>query len=434
RALGSYSTTSGSNTPSWCISTCSSQGYSLAGVEFADSITMSTDPSVGQTEASGDCSQACSGDSTQTCGGGDRISVYAYSAPLATGWNSLGCFSDDTNNRFVLFSSLEQRDLANTPGYCTNLCSQQGYKYAGVEFGTQCFCSNSVTMAASPSTGQAVSSSHCSTPCAGNSFQTCGGGNIIQIFEGATLGTESLNPVTVPHTSTTTLLATTTTASSTPVTTSGPWTNLGCYQDSDTRVLAAYTTTDSTMTPALCQSTCSGMGYSYAGVEFSTQCFCDSSLASSASPIDSSDCGMTCGGDSTQMCGGNYAIDVYSSGSSNTQTVSGNPTPATTTATTAVVTAATTSSSPVTPTSSWTDLGCYQDSDARILTGYSNTASTLTPTSCQNTCVGMGYSYAGVEFSTECYCGSSLPSTAVSISSSSCSMTCGGDPSQLCGG
>jgi hypothetical protein len=146
------------------MSTCLSRGYSLAGVEFgqctlrphfcviltsenlkrksaiavsrtfrqylprnlntspnsANQVVTSSNPSTGQSTALSDCSMACSGDSSQTCGGGNRIQIYTYTAPLPSGWSNVGCYTDDTSDRyeFLHYPGLISRNLKNGAGLC----------------------------------------------------------------------------------------------------------------------------------------------------------------------------------------------------------------------------------------------------------------------------------------------------------------------------
>ena len=50
--------------------------------------------------------------------------------------------------------------------------------------------------------------------------------------------------------------------------------------------------------------------------------------------------------------------------------------------------------------------------------------------SCTNQCSSAGFIYAGTEFSNECYCSNTLPTS----SSSNCNMGCPGNPAEICGG
>lgn len=119
--------------------------------------------------------------------------------------------------------------------------------------------------------------------------------------------------------------------------------------------------------------------YKMAGQE----CWCSNTLTTSSSTgqaVASSQCNMPCTGNSYTTCGAGGRIWIYSSGSGPTTT-------ATTTASTATAT-----------TTGWTKLGCYQDSNTRALSGYSTSSSSLTIASCQSTCRGKGYNFAGVEY------------------------------------
>ena len=85
--------------------------------------------------------------------------------------------------------------------------------------------------------------------------------------------------------------------------------------------------------------------------------------------------------------------------------------------------------------SQWYSLGCAVDSDSpRILTGYSEIhMDSLSVDQCLTLCESKGFTYAGLEYGEECYCGDSLPTT-IAYSDSQCDMTCSGDSTETCGG
>lgn len=84
--------------------------------------------------------------------------------------------------------------------------------------------------------------------------------------------------------------------------------------------------------------------------------------------------------------------------------------------------------------SEWYSLGCAVDSATRILGGYSETSQLkLTIDGCLSMCEDKGYSFAGVEFGEECYCGSSIPTT-ITYSDGNCNVACTGDSTEMCGG
>ena len=74
--------------------------------------------------------------------------------------------------------------------------------------------------------------------------------------------------------------------------------------------------------------------------------------------------------------------------------------------------------------------GCYRDDASRALPIFMGSRSDMTPQLCQNLC--RGHHYAGVQYSSECYCGDAV---AYEIRpDSECNMPCSGDASQACGG
>lgn len=78
--------------------------------------------------------------------------------------------------------------------------------------------------------------------------------------------------------------------------------------------------------------------------------------------------------------------------------------------------------------------GCYAEptSGVRALPRRANPTSN-TVSACRAACSQMGMSIAGLEFSSECWCGNTFTSGTVSMLDSDCAMTCSGDSSQICG-
>ena len=112
---------------------------------------------------------------------------------------------------------------------------------------------------------------------------------------------------------------------------------------------------------------------------------------------------MVCSGNSKEYCGGSNRLDVYQI--SGALPVSTTATPVTTASPTATSGAPT-----VVPSAgAFGYIGCYTDSVSdRALTGLTNPVpgSTLTVEACAAACDG--YTFFGVEYSDECYCGNSL--------------------------
>jgi hypothetical protein len=163
------------------------------------------------------------------------------------------------------------------------------------------------------------------------------------------------------------------------------------------------------MTVEACQSFCKGKNYPLAGVEFGTQCYCGLNLASGSS-VGKTGCTMACGGNSAQTCGGSSRLNVYN----NTLY----------------------EPSSIVPSVAPYDLkGCFIDSStARGLSSFVYTSATnMTVEICVGKCSGKGYSFAGVEYGAECYCGNTLASTSTPAPLSDCNMFCNGNTKEFCG-
>jgi hypothetical protein len=88
---------------------------------------------------------------------------------------------------------------------------------------------------------------------------------------------------------------------------------LGCYLDYTNGVrIEAQESVNVNMTNGLCQTTAHSSGYIFAGTEYMTQCFYGSVIPSSSLLVADSFCSYSCGGDSTQVCGGQGGyLSVY---------------------------------------------------------------------------------------------------------------------------
>ncbi|KIO26833.1 hypothetical protein M407DRAFT_234097, partial [Tulasnella calospora MUT 4182] len=219
--------------------------------------------------------------------------------------------------------------------------------------------------------------------------------------------------------STSSLTSTSTSSSASSTASSSPgWISLGCYTDQNSpRTLsgASYSSTV-TMTYDTCKAYCLGKGYNYAGVEYGSQCYCGNALNSPGKLAASqTSCNKACASDPSNYCGGTWTLTVfYYNG------VAGS--------------SATASTLPV----GWSPVGCYTDQNSpRTLSGasYSNTV-TMTPAVCQAYCLDKGYFYAGVEYGSQCYCGSTLnpPGKLLATPATSCNKPCAGNSSLMCGG
>ena len=130
---------------------------------------------------------------------------------------------------------------------------------------------------------------------------------------------------------------------------------------------------------------------------------------------------MLCGGDLSQYCGAGERLELYS-------TTASQPSPTSTAEPTA-----TPSPIHVGSVADYSLVGCWNEgSGVRALAQSSTASPNMTNPLCASHC--SSYRYFGTQFSTECYCGSFVhPSTELAVLSE-CSMPCGGNASEFCGG
>ena len=239
------------------------------------------------------------------------------------------------------------------------------------------------------------------------------------------------------------------------------------------------------MTVALCVAACAQNNQKYAGMEYAGECcayfstlrylrvkltngeVCGNTFNGGGGPAPDgfSGCNMVCSGNSSEFCGGPYRLDMYQAPGTGAQPVSSSSSaqPSSTAVSSTAVPSSTAASSPVTssptiqtasstasktsaaPTSSastaaglpsgWAYKGCYVDNaHGRVLPMQLPDNSTLTVESCVQSCYGRGYSVAGMEYSTQCFCGNAIYSGGTLASSDSdCNMACGGNAKEKCG-
>lgn len=66
-----------------------------------------------------------------------------------------------------------------TVEYCLKSAKTAGYKYAGVEYGRECWVGNAIN----PSSGNATNQADCDMVCGGNALEFCGAGNRLNLYQ-----------------------------------------------------------------------------------------------------------------------------------------------------------------------------------------------------------------------------------------------------------
>ena len=193
---------------------------------------------------------------------------------------------------------------------CTAACLAGGFTLSGVEYSGECYCDDSLHNGGGPATdGNAL----CDMACNGNAAETCGGPNRLDMY--SYTASSSGTTTSASGTGTGTSNPTTTTSSGTgPTGLPTGWAYKGCWVDQAYgRILANSEPDDSTLTVESCVATCSGLGYSIAGMEYYTQCYCgDAIINQGVLATSQSDCNTACGGNSAEMCGGGDRMSIYS--------------------------------------------------------------------------------------------------------------------------
>ncbi|KAK2058615.1 WSC-domain-containing protein [Colletotrichum caudatum] len=286
RTLGGDRYSGDDMTQEKCIAYCNSKGYGMAGVEygrecycgyildFASSMAPETD-----------CSKPCAGNSDQVCGNGGRLNVFTNgdSGPTvlaASGdYLSRGCYSDQASARTLTTRMNLPGDL--TVSECTTACAAQGFLYAGVEYGSECFCGTSIQNGGAP-----ISASSCNMACAGDKTQYCGGPAAINIYMSSKPLTGS--PSAIPY----------------------GWAQT-CYTDSTSQRALSYKVPNlSKFSAAQCVSQCDSLNYKYAGVEYGSECYCGNTIDGGNKPAPNG-CDMACDGNRYDTCGGAGHINIY---------------------------------------------------------------------------------------------------------------------------
>src|SRR5262249_23630652 len=134
------------------------------------------------------CTMPCAGNSLQTCGGRSRLSIYnntSLSPPgivsQIQGYMYQGCFTDPSAAQRVL-SGYSTSGTSMTQELCVSACKGKGMKYAGVEFGKECYCSNVLGLVANGGKGVQTTEGDCSMLCAGDKGELCGGRSRIAVW------------------------------------------------------------------------------------------------------------------------------------------------------------------------------------------------------------------------------------------------------------
>lgn len=158
------------------------------------------------------------------------------------------------------------------------------------------------------------------------------------------------------------------------------YTSLGYFVDSGSRILPSKIISTNDMTAAKCAVNC--VDYDYFGKQWSSECYCGSEAPTNSAPA--AEYNMAFAGNPAETCGFGMRLNVYKPATAS---------PAT----------------PPAPIGEFEYKGCYSDNvPQRVLAGTTVARADMTLENCAVTCAAGGYSVFGVEYSSECYCGTTI--------------------------
>lgn len=206
---------------------------------------------------------------------------------------------------------------------------------------------------------------------------------------------------------------------------------LGCYLDSANggpRLLTQSADNGANNENGLCQNTASAAGAVFAGTEYHTQCWWGNTIPNITffTPESANRCTWTCPADGSQPCGGDggYINIFYDS-------TKYNPT-------TGVCTGCGSGGGGggavmEKTVGAYNYVGCYTEVTGHALKPGVFAYDSMTPDTCAANC--RGYSYFGVEYGRECYCGNILAAGSVLATNgdSECNVPCMGNTTEFCG-
>lgn len=206
-------------------------------------------------------------------------SALSLGAPLPTGWDYYGCYTDYGRRKLTGPSYVDAENM--TQESCVSFCNSNGHPYAGVEYGRECYCGFVIGAGS-----ERKEDTECDFRCPGAADEACGSDFRLSVFYTGLLDHTRTNP--------------------------GPngTLRIGCLTDNmHARTLSVFQASEDGMTVGRCTSNCHAAGHSLAGLEFGRECWCGNSLNNNATATDEG-CDMRCAGNSTEFCGGAERLEV----------------------------------------------------------------------------------------------------------------------------
>lgn len=144
-------------------------------------------------------------------------SVQQRNSAIPSGWKlSAACLKDaDEPNRLLSTATVFLNNMS--PTVCTVKCDSEGYKYAALQDGHECWCGNELNNGSTA--GVRTDVAQCNMPCSGDSDTMCGGYWTLTLYEKTSNSTKPHSSSSV-HRSSTSAKVDTYSTSAAPTTTS----------------------------------------------------------------------------------------------------------------------------------------------------------------------------------------------------------------------
>ncbi len=254
RVLSGSTTTTDDNTLTSCAAQCA--GYNYFGVEYGTQCFCGMDfDSANVKLAETECAMKCGGDESLICGDANRLSIYkkavsdAPSNPKTVGaFTYQSCWTDGVGTRSLTAVNEAQAEM--TIEMCAAFCD--GYAYFGVEYSTECYCSNELA-------GESADEADCSMLCGGSASQWCGGPNRLNLYALNPVSPSSTAEPTPTVTPTITPVSPSTASEPSPTITPGP--ELTTVTSCGSTLVGGTATTCFYQLPSPCQAMSSSMDW-----------------------------------------------------------------------------------------------------------------------------------------------------------------------------
>ncbi|KAF4457530.1 hypothetical protein F53441_580 [Fusarium austroafricanum] len=176
-----------------CVAECKGNGFRYAGLKYYG-VCYCGSTVAGIQLPDNQCNYPCTGDSTELCGSDNAFSIWQDPTFKTTnlggvitqapgqnqsiaGYQPNGCYTDNSPKGRALTWPMDVDSSTMTPTTCLTACADQGFPFAGLEYGGECYCGN---VLANDTTK--ADAGDCNVPCNGDKNLLCGGASRLSVY------------------------------------------------------------------------------------------------------------------------------------------------------------------------------------------------------------------------------------------------------------